>query len=170
MGLSIRAYAKHRGVSHSAVIKAIKAGRIKKEADGTINPSVADASWQENTFPDTSVDVEPKFNKTKSEPLVTSGPSYAQSRAVKEAYNARLAKLSYEEKSGSLVRTDIVKVAWFNALRVLRDRVLNMPDRLAPILSAETDIKIIRDLLDEDLRQILDDTANTILKLNSPED
>ena len=34
MGLSIRAYAQHRGVSHTAVAKAIKAGRIGKEPDG----------------------------------------------------------------------------------------------------------------------------------------
>ncbi|HMZ13772.1 MAG TPA: hypothetical protein PLS04_06530, partial [Mycobacterium sp.] len=56
-----------------------------------------------------------------------SGPNYAQSRAIKEAYNARLAKLEYEEKSGALVRADSVKVAWFNVLRVLRDRTLNLP-------------------------------------------
>jgi hypothetical protein len=43
MGLSIRAYAQHRGVSHTAVAKAIKAGRISKEADGTIDPAKADA-------------------------------------------------------------------------------------------------------------------------------
>ena len=30
MGLSIRAYAQHRGVSHTAVAKAIKAGRSSR--------------------------------------------------------------------------------------------------------------------------------------------
>ena len=35
MGLSIRAYARHRGVSDAAVRKAIAAGRITPEADGT---------------------------------------------------------------------------------------------------------------------------------------
>ncbi|OQA32897.1 MAG: hypothetical protein BWY57_01624 [Betaproteobacteria bacterium ADurb.Bin341] len=34
IGLSIRAYARHRGVSHVAVKKAIDAGRITPEADG----------------------------------------------------------------------------------------------------------------------------------------
>ena len=36
MGISIRAYARHRGVSDTAVHKAIRAGRITPEADGTI--------------------------------------------------------------------------------------------------------------------------------------
>ncbi|TCP01019.1 hypothetical protein EV676_1301, partial [Caldimonas thermodepolymerans] len=35
MGLSIRAYARHRGVSDTAVHKAIRTGRITPEADGT---------------------------------------------------------------------------------------------------------------------------------------
>jgi hypothetical protein len=44
MGLSIRAYARHRGVSHVAVHKAIDTGRITPEADGTIDPDAATAS------------------------------------------------------------------------------------------------------------------------------
>ena len=98
-------------------------------------------------------------------PIVNSGPSFAQSRAIKEAYNARLAKLAYEEKSGALVRTDSVKVAWFNTLRVIRDRALNLPDRLAPLLAAETDPKVVRDLLEEELRTILNDAADAIANL-----
>ena len=50
MGLSIRAYAQHRGVSHTAVAKAIKAGRISKEPDGSIDPAKADAQWARNTL------------------------------------------------------------------------------------------------------------------------
>lgn len=36
MGVSIRAYGRHRGVSEAAVRKAIRAGRITPERDGTI--------------------------------------------------------------------------------------------------------------------------------------
>ena len=49
MGLSIRAYARHRGVSDAAVRKAIAAGRITPEADGTLDPQRADADWARNT-------------------------------------------------------------------------------------------------------------------------
>ena len=45
MGLSARAYARHRGVSHTAVQKALRAGRITALRDGTINPEVADQAW-----------------------------------------------------------------------------------------------------------------------------
>src|ERR1700732_3148955 len=51
MGLSIRAYAKVRGVSHVAVLKAIKAGRIPIEPDGAIDLGKADAAWARSTDP-----------------------------------------------------------------------------------------------------------------------
>ena len=172
MKLSISAYARHRGVSHVAVLKAIKSGRIEKDADGTIDAVKADAAWKKNTSQaqkrKTEKDVAPATERPVDPPIVNSGPSFAQSRAIREAYNARLAKLSYEEKSGSLVKIDMVKVAWFNTLRVLRDRVLNMPDRMAPILSAETDPKVIRELLDKELRQVLGDAADAVTYSNTP--
>ena len=55
MGLSIRAYARHRGVSHVAVKKAIDTGRISQLPDGTIDPVVADAQWAANTTPTASM-------------------------------------------------------------------------------------------------------------------
>jgi hypothetical protein len=51
MGLSRRAYAKHRGVTETAVRKAIAAGRITLEPDGTIDPRKADHYWGDRTDP-----------------------------------------------------------------------------------------------------------------------
>ncbi len=177
MGMNVTAYARHRGVSHVAVLKAIKAGRIAKEADGTIDPVKADAAWGGNTSPAQQRKPKPEekarpkttvAERSADAPApVAGGPSYAQSRAIKEAYLARLAKLDYEEKSVALVRADSVKVAWFNVLRVLRDRVLNLPDRLAPLLASETDPKLVRELLDTELRQILNDVADTTSGLSN---
>lgn len=55
MGMSLRAYARHRkdrglpGGSDTAVRKAIQAGRISKLPDGTIDPETADAEWSGST-------------------------------------------------------------------------------------------------------------------------
>jgi hypothetical protein len=51
MGLSRRKYATRRGVSEKAVRKAIAAGRISVEADGTIDPVKADRQWAAQTDP-----------------------------------------------------------------------------------------------------------------------
>ncbi|WP_457912289.1 hypothetical protein, partial [Acidithiobacillus caldus] len=67
MGLSVRAYAQHRGVSHTAVAKAIKAGRISVEPDGTIDPAKADAQWARNTLPSQSLNIGAKKPAAKVE-------------------------------------------------------------------------------------------------------
>lgn len=51
MGLSRRKYAEYRGVSESAVRKAIASGRISVLDDGTIDPVTADAQWDSQTDP-----------------------------------------------------------------------------------------------------------------------
>ena len=51
MGVSRRQYAAHRGVSHTAVAKALATGRITAEADGTIDPAKADRQWDTATDP-----------------------------------------------------------------------------------------------------------------------
>ena len=51
MGLSIRAYATHRGVSHTAVRKAVALGRLTLEPDGTIDRVRADRNWVQNADP-----------------------------------------------------------------------------------------------------------------------
>ena len=51
MGVSRRQYATLRGVSETAVRKAIASGRITTEPDGTIDPTRADAQWNRQTDP-----------------------------------------------------------------------------------------------------------------------
>ena len=49
MGISLRAYAKHRGVTLKAVQKAVARKRIKLESDGTVDAARADRDWTANS-------------------------------------------------------------------------------------------------------------------------
>jgi len=49
--MSLRAYARHRGVSLRAVQKALASGRIRARADGRLDADMADANWASNTAP-----------------------------------------------------------------------------------------------------------------------
>ena len=66
-------------------------------------------------------------------------PPYANSRAVREAYLAKLAKLEYETRSGNLLPRDEVETAQFKVAWLARDNMLNIPDRSAHRLASETD-------------------------------
>jgi hypothetical protein len=49
MGLSLRAYARHRGVTLAAVQKARQSGRIPVLVDGTVEAGAADEAWDAAT-------------------------------------------------------------------------------------------------------------------------
>ena len=180
MGLSIRAYAQHRGVSHTAVAKAIKAGRISKEPDGSIDPAKADAQWARNTLPSQNLNTSaskpaPKVatpavstpvstgSSRELQPPVETGrisaPDYQTSRAIREAYAARLAKLEYEERTAKLISSDEVEMRTFNLARRLRDRMQTLPRRLAAALAAEQDPRVIEQRLDDEIRQALEELS-----------
>lgn len=167
-GMSIRAYAEHRknkglpGGSAWSVKKALRDQRIIRNEHGKIDPEIADQQWEQNTSP--------AQQRTGRSSIATTGggtgpghlsiPSYAQSRAVKEAYQARIARLQYEEMTGQLVRVDSVKVEAFRTARRVRDQILAIPDRLAPLLAAEDDALEVNRLLVGELRAALEALAD----------
>jgi hypothetical protein len=138
--VSLRAYAKHRGVTLKAVQKAIQSGRIQTTADGKIDADQADADWERNTGPKvrrTAASSPPASTVEQSRPAAGGTLDYAKARAIIAHYEARLAKIDYEERIKKLVNADEVSVAGFNLFRMFRDRMLNIPDRVVGALIAE---------------------------------
>ena len=174
-GLTIRGYARHRGISHTAVRKALATGRITATPDGTIDPEAADRQWATATDlskPRNSITGMPRKRRAPDappDPLGTPGleeelaplppeggaprlvSSYAASRAAREAYLARLAKLDFEQRSGKLVDADEVRAQIFALGRRLRDTLMGLPDRLAPVLVGQADQATIHRTLTEEL-------------------
>ena len=153
---SLRAYARHRGVSLAAVQHAIKAKRITRRSDGLIDVEEADQEWDRNTAPTQQTVV------TANEPLAANpnAVEYSRARAVRENYLARLAKFDFEVRTGKLVDKAEVEVAAFNRFRMFRDAMLTIPDRMAAVLAAETDERKVFELLSADIRRALSDFAD----------
>jgi len=64
---------------------------------------------------------------------------YYAHRAKREEFAAKTAELDYLEKIGVLVPAAGVRKAAYDAARALRDKLLGIPDRVAPLLAAERD-------------------------------
>ncbi len=175
--ISLRAYARHRGVSLRAVQKAIQSGRIKTGEDGRIDAAVADSDWTKNTGLRMQVrtrkpaatsshdairrstgSVTPE--QLEAVPRLESGTEYTRARAVRETYQARITKIEYEERSGRVVSRDEVQVATFNKFRTFRDGMLNIPDRVAAMLAAETDPAKVHQLLSTEIRKALQEFSD----------
>jgi len=155
--MSGREYARHRGCSHVAVIKAIQSGRITAEG-GLVDPEVADREWEANTDPTRK----PKKARSASAVAAIPGrvPPFVESRAKRESYLADLAQLQFKERRGKLVSADDVRIAAFNAVRGARDMLLAIPDRLAPIIAAQTDAREVHAMLLGEIRRVCDELSN----------
>jgi phage terminase Nu1 subunit (DNA packaging protein) len=135
---SLRAFARHIGKSHTAVEKAIASGRLSESIghDAKGQPHIldlaqAEAEWKERGF----------------------SLADAQRRATLE--RARSYKLSNLQKQGKLYDRSIAKREAFECGRTIREALLNLPDRLAAELAAETDATRVYGRLEEEIRKAL---------------
>lgn len=157
--LSQRAYARHRGVALSAVQKAIETGRISTQPDGRIDSDRADVEWEQNTTqhaPPIS-----KRGHDEDDVSIFGASQYTKARAVREYYQAQLAKIEYGERVATLVPKDQVQVAAFNKFRQFRDHMLNIPDRVAAIVAAETETSKCYEVLATEVRRALNEFADS---------
>ena len=153
MGLSIRAYARHRGVSHVAVKKAIDTGRITPEADGTIEPNRADLEWAQNTVaarkPVAAKTASPAAEPIRpasapvepvAPPLSAGGTSLLQARTVNKVVKAQTNKVRLAQLKGDLVDRSQAIAHVFRLARTERDAWLNWPARISAEMAAKLEV------------------------------
>lgn len=184
--ISQRAYARSRaerglsGGTHAAVQKAIKNGRIRL-IDGKIDPEVADIQWDRNTDPaqqkrgsqggqavappaSGSPAALPGAPAQTSAPTNGNGANEDQISRIREAARADAARAELlnwelERKRGNYVRADEVKKMAMDKARIARDALLAIPNRLAPILAAETDVAKVHALITQEVRRVCAELA-----------
>jgi len=186
MGLSIRAYARHRGVTDTAVHKAIRSGRINALADGTINPDQADAQWARNTSaPKTGtqrptvkvkvpeVDGDGGGDRTGAGAATNAGTggggagsaggtSLLQARTVNEVVKAQTNKVRLARLKGELIDRPQAIAHVFKLARSERDAWLNWPARVSAQMAAklELDAHTMHVALENAVREHLQELGN----------
>lgn len=147
-------FARQMGVTAEAVRYALKVGRVKswEEIDGKfrIDAEKGKAEWIANTQKRTPIQEEMRG---------VQGPSINQSRTILEAYKAKTAKVEYEEKIGTLVLADSVKRQAFACAREARDRLMNLPDRVAGLVAAESNERACHEILMKEIRAVCDELS-----------
>ncbi|EMP7583978.1 elements of external origin [Pseudomonas aeruginosa] len=144
MGISIRAYARHRGVTDTAVHKAIRAGRITPEADGTIDADRADREWARNsdapkagTRAKAAKVAVPEGGGDGPAALPVGGASLLQARTVNEVVKAQTNKVRLARLKGELVDRPQAIAHVFKLARSERDAWLNWPARISAQMAAK---------------------------------
>jgi hypothetical protein len=189
MGLSIRAYARHRGVTDTAVHKAIRSGRIEALPDGTIDSDQADVQWARNTsspksgtqrptvkvrVPEVDGDVGGDRGGDRSGTGAASntssgggaggagGTSLLQARTVNEVVKAQTNKVRLARLKGELIDRPQAIAHVFKLARSERDAWLNWPARVSAQMAAklEIDAHTMHVALENAVREHLQELGN----------
>lgn len=187
--MGIRAYAAHRQCSHVAVLKAIKAGRIKAVGEGRdkkIDSDQADRDWTTHTDParqsvlhsagpaappplldDDAAD--DTADDTTDAPLDDAAghdndtQTYRTERARRETIRRQREQLALEQERKRLVDKAEVERLRFTEFRALRDALGNVGARIKDACAAERDALACEHLIDAEIAACLTAFADKVL-------
>lgn len=134
--MSLRAYARRRGVSPMAVTFAIRSGRLSRSVVRTAQgPKIADADVADREWADnTDAGKSPAFLRSGEQGEPPAGAedmlSFAHAAAREKLAKARLAELEYHERMSRLVDARAVQSRIVAMITRCRTRLLGAPSKL----------------------------------------
>ena len=156
---SNRELARQIGVSETAVRRAEKASRIKREPDGSWDLSKVKAAWSDNTdqaqqrptrqrsdkprrsslkpVPEAAVGAVRDTLREHGEPVSAGGMTFMQARTANEVLKAQERRLRLQQMKGELVDRAKAVAQVFRLAREERDAWVNWPARVAAMMAAE---------------------------------
>ena len=113
---------------------------------GSAAASVADAS-------------EPSPGMDAAGPASSDQADYLAARAKREGFQAKTAELEYLQAIAELVPAGEAREVAFRRYRTLRDKMLNIPERVASVIAAERDPARVHKLLTDEIKRVLNELS-----------
>lgn len=85
---------------------------------------------------------------------------YNAARARKMEADAQMAELELLQAKGKLVASEDVAGAWVEVLAAMKAKLLAVPSICAPICATETDLPTIQSILENQIREALDELSS----------
>lgn len=167
------AFARMQGWSPSYVTNLAQKGRIVFGPCGKLVDVAATRALIGETADPSKQGVVERWSKERDAsandvpplPANLEGYDYQLARAKRETHLARIAEMEEQERLGKLLDTGRVVRALTDNATAMRSALERLPDRLAPVLAAESDPTRIYDLLDVEIARLLDDLERVALEL-----
>ena len=159
---SNRELARQLGVSETAVRRAEKAGRIRREPDGSWDPAKVKAAWSDNTdqaqqrparsgrpaverralkpVPEVALGAVRDTLREHGEPVSAGAMTFMQARTANEVLKAQERRLRLQQMKGELVDRAKAVAQVFRLARDERDAWVNWPARVAAMIAAELEV------------------------------
>ena len=97
------------------------------------------------------------------------GSSYDEARTRKVNAEAEIAELELATVHGTLVVAEDVVKAWEEVLGALKGKLLSIPTKAAPVVSAESESGICQDILEDLMNEALEELSNYDPSVNATE-
>jgi hypothetical protein len=170
--LSLRAYARRRGCSAVAVLRAVTKGRLRRSVvyvDGTpqiADPDLADEEWAANTDLTKAPTYVKQRAARKGQSLkgeqvsaevvpMTPGPNMAQAALDEKRWKARLAEQEFLRQAGNLVDGTAAKSAFMTQVIEARTKLLGVPSKVKGRVPELTLAQLA--VIDEEIRRALEE-------------
>lgn len=153
-------WARREGFSRQYANQLVQEGIIPLE-DGKINPDTASLileAIKDPSQPERRANGKPSQksqNKNADLPKLL-----LQTRIKNEIERGKILEARAKAETGELVNAEQVKKAAFNKGRVVRDGLLNIPDRVASIVASLDDEKEVHSILSKEIRLVLEELSH----------
>ena len=97
------------------------------------------------------------------------GSSYDEARTRKVNAEAEIAELELATVHGTLVVAEDVVKAWEEVLGALKGKLLSIPTKAAPVVSAESEAGMCQDILEDLMNEALEELSNYDPSVNATE-
>lgn len=91
---------------------------------------------------------------------VIMGSSYDEARTRKINAEAEIAELELQRIKATMCFTADVVKAWESVLHACRAKLLAIPTKMAPVVAGTSDTAVIKDRIEEAIREALQELAN----------
>lgn len=148
-------WARRQGFSRQYVNKLISEGKIKL-INGMISENQANAVLDIQRNPSL-----PQYRAGKSSYERTENVNelFARARLKNEIERGKLLESKVKEEIGKLIDVEEVRKTAFAMGRIIRDGILNVPDRVSALIATITDASQIHEILTNELRQVLEELS-----------
>lgn len=131
------------------------------DTPSAVQPPLIDLANQTPLLPSQPVTATKDAAPDKNTPEPTRFSAFDEARTRREVADANLSELKEAELRGQVIRADAMRSAWAAKVATVRDALLQIPSRLAPVLAAETDLIVVTAKLETELRQALSELSTT---------
>jgi len=112
------------------------------------------------------------YTDTKEDTMASTGgvkigSTYDEARTRKVNAEAEISELELDKIKGALVLAEDVNKAWTDVLGALKGKLLSIPTKAAPVVSAESDASMCQSILEDAINEALQELSNYDPKINA---